>query len=166
MTRRLLAALLLLGACSQAHHSAPISLSPVQPMPPRSRWDSIVAVVLEYSVSRGLPHSWAERPLIVQVDSAFISSSSLPQSRSVSFVLLDSLGAQRVANQFGDFDALTVARFHMDGDTALASAVSRRVYRRRPERDGVMITSAACEFRLRRLAGAWQVDSVLGCAIT
>ena len=163
---RLLAGLMILGACSQAHHTAPISLSPVQPMPPRSRWDSVVAVVLEYSISRGLPHSWTERPLIVQADSAYMSPSSLPQSSSVRFVLLDSVGAQRAADRFGDFDALMVARFRMEGDTALASAVSRRIYQRRPERVGVMMAASACEFRLRRFEGAWRVDSVLGCVIT
>ena len=166
MHLRSLALLLVTWTCGRSPHTAPLTLAPAQPLPPRSSWDSVVAVVLQHAVTHGLPDYRPQRQILIQSDSAFISPSALPRIDSIDFVLLDNGQVQRAADELGDLDVLTVARFNLGGDTAMASAVSRRVWQQRPGRLGMMGSMSACEFRLRRLGGAWQVDSTIGCVIT
>jgi hypothetical protein len=85
---------------------------------------------------------------------------------SIEFVLLDSAQMQRAANELGDLNVLTVARFHLGADTAMVSAVSHWVRQQRRGRFGMMGAMSACEFRLRRLNNAWHIDSIMGCVIT
>ena len=166
MHPRSLALVLAMWTCSRAPHTPPLTLAPVQPLPPRSSWDSVVAVVLQHAVTHGLPDYRPQRRILIQSDSAFISPSALPRIDSIDFVLLDNGQAQQAANELGDLNVLTVARFTLGGDTAVVSAVSRWVWQQRTNRLGMMASMSACEFRLRRLGGAWQVDSTIGCAIT
>jgi len=163
---RLTLILVIVTACAHARHRAPTSLSSVAPTPPHTTWDSVIAVSLEYAVSRGIPEHWWSGLLIVQADSAFMSSSSLPHSSRVTFALLDSARVQQVANRFGDYDVLMVIRSHLESDTAVATIASRRVYQRRNDRFGQMNVASACELHLRRLEAGWQVDSVFICMIT
>ena len=166
MHLRPLALVLVTWACGRAPHMAPLALAPVQPLPPRSSWDSVVAVVLQHAVTHGLPDYRPQRKVLIQGDSAFISPSALPQIDSIDFVLLDKVQVQQAANELGHLNVLTVARFNLGDDTAMVSAVSRWVWQQRPGRLGMMASMSACEFRLRRLGGAWQVDSTIGCSIT
>src|SRR5512143_1384185 len=166
MHLRSLAMILVTWTCGRAPHTAHLTLAPVQPLPPRSSWDSVLAVVLQHVVTHGLPDYRPQRQILIQSDSAFISQSALPQIDSIDFVLLDNVQVQRAANELGDLNVLTVARFNLGGDTAMVSAVSRWVWQQRPGRLGPMASMSACEFRLRRLGGAWQVDSTIGCSIT
>ena len=166
MHLRSLSLVLVMWTCSRTPHTASLTLALVQPLPPRSSWDSVVAVVLQHAVTHGLPDYRPQRRTLIQSDSAFISPSALPRIDSIEFVLLDNVHVQLAANALGDLNVLTVARFNLGGDTAMVSAVSRWVWQQRPGRLGMMASMSACEFRLRRLGGAWQVDSTIGCAIT
>jgi hypothetical protein len=156
--------LLALGACTTPLRPTPVALTPVVPTPPQNTRDSVVAAVLHRAVVQGLPDFQAQRTVIIQNDSGVLSSSSLPWGDSVAFVLLDGAQVQNVANQLGHVNVLTVANPVISGDTARSGAGNRWVWRQ--ERMGRMISASGCAFRLRRLAGVWQVDSTLGCLIS
>jgi hypothetical protein len=111
----------------------------------------------------GLPMFSAAKTVIIQNDSGFVSSSSLPRMDSVGFVLLDSTQIRELADHLGDVNVLRVWRPLIGADTALSGASSHWVWGQDNQR---MMAMSACAFRLRRLSGAWQVDSTIGCVIT
>jgi len=156
--------MLLLAACTTAPHQTPAALVHVLPTPAQTTDDSVVAAVLHKVVVEGLPDWRPRRTVVIQSDSGFVSPSSLPRVDSVDFVLLRAAEIQQLANQLGSVNALSAGRPAIWGDTARSGASSRWVWRQ--ERVGRSIGMSACTFRLRRLNGAWQVDSTLGCVIT
>jgi hypothetical protein len=166
MHLRRLSLLLMMWTCGRTPHAPSLTLAPVQPLAARTTWDSVVAVVLQHAVVHGLPDFRPRRRVLIQGDSAFISLSSLPRMDSIEFVLLDRAQVQQAANELGDLNVLTVARFHLGGDTAKVSAVSHWVWQQRPGRLGMSSSVSACEYRLRRLDAAWQIDSTIGCVIS
>ncbi len=158
--------LVLVFACSQAPHAPPLTLTPAKPLAPRTTSDSIVAAVLHKAVVNGLPNFRPRRRVVIRTDSGFVSAFSLPPLDSVEFVLLDSAQTQQLADQSGDLNVLIVPRPAIWGDTAKASVMNRWVWQQRRDQVGIMVSTSACQWRLRRLSGAWQIDSTLGCLIT
>ena len=163
MSIRLGPLLLVLLACT-THGLAPVALTPLLPTPARSTADSVVAAVLKQVVVRGLPDFQAERTVVIQDDSGYLTSSSLPRVDSIVFVLLNSSRIQQLADQLGRVNVLSVGRPVIAGDTAQSGASNEWVLRREPV--GRMASISACTFRLRRVATEWQVDSTLGCLIS
>ena len=163
MSVRLGPLLLVLVTCATPR-PAPVALTPVSPTPARSTADSIVAAVLQWVVVHGLPDFQAARTVVIQDDSGYVSSSSLPRVDSIAFVLLNGSQIQPLADRLGRVNVLSVGRPVVADDTAQSGASNRWVLRR--ERIGRMASLSACTFRLRRVTAEWQVDSTLGCLIS
>ena len=155
---------LLLVSCARPTQPSTVELAPVLPTPAQSTWDSVVAAVLHRVVVHGLPDFSALRTVVIQNDSGFVSSSSLPRIDSVGFVLLGSAQVQELANRLGRVNVLMVGRPWIGEDTARSGASNRWI--RRPDGHSRVVSMSVCAYRLRRLEGAWQVDSTLGCLIT
>jgi hypothetical protein len=138
----------------------------VQPTTPQSVSDSVVAAVLYYVATRGLPdfHPIGIRTVVVQKDSDIVSAASIPSIDSVGFALLDSSEVQQLANRIGRVNVIGVGRPMVHDDTAHAGATSHVVWR--PERIGRIGGLSACMFRVRRTNARWQVDSTLMCIIS
>ena len=160
---------LLLGlalACTPTPYIRPLSLTSTVPLPPRTTNDSVISTVLERVALSGLPDWHPRRQIIIQNDSGVVSAFSLPQLDSVTFVVLTGAQIQQAANHDGHLNVLTVTRPTVNADTATASATSHWVWQQRPDRIGMMGSMSACGWRLRRLNGAWQIDSAFLCLIT
>ena len=155
---------LLLTACARPTQPNAVALVPVVPTPAQSTWDSVVAAVLYRAVVYGLPDFVARRTVVIQNDSGFMSSSSLPRVDSLGFVILDSAQVQDLANRLGRVNVLMLGKPLIGEDTARSGASNRWIWRR--DGQGRMTSMSVCAYRLRRLEGAWQVDSTLGCLIT
>jgi len=140
-------------------------MSVVEPTPARGVVDSVVSAVLSKVVAHSVT-SHSRHAVFIQDDSGLVSAASLPRLDSIDFVIVDSAGAQQLANERGDFTVLTVARPSVAGDTARSGFTSRGVMQQKRNRVGVMVDLTACAFRLRRENGRWQVDSTLGCVMT
>ncbi len=163
MTFRKLLALALFAACSPRYHR--FSLATIQPTEARTVSDSIVAMVLLGAVTPGgLRGLQTDQPVIVQMDSAFLSSSALPRTDSVQFAFVDSTQAEQLANERGRLTVVSIARPIISGDTARSAYTARTIRGR--EKVGGMAEWLTCFYRFRRIDGAWHVDSALGCVVT
>jgi hypothetical protein len=164
---RFLRALLVLAACSRQPQPAATGTPPLLPTEARSTSDSVVAAVLHTVVVHGLPIFHAgKRTVVIRDDSGFVSSSSLPRIDSVAFTVLDSAGIQDLANRVGQLNVVRIWRPVIGSDTARSGAYNRYVWGQAvPDGQRQMIISV-CSYRLRRISGVWQLDSILGCGVS
>ena len=161
---KLIALVLAVAACSRPGPQSPPELSPVLATTARNTSDSVVAAVLYRAVVQGLPDFSAGKTVVVQNDSGFVSSSSLPRVDSVHFLLFDSSQVQDLANRIGQVNVLKVWKPVIGVDTARSGASNHYVWRQDSIRR--IESFSVCAYRLRRISGAWQIDSTLGCIIT
>ena len=131
---------------------------------PVTTQDTVLRLVLEQAVSKGIP-DFTPRSEVILLAGPGVSARVLPKSDSVRFFVLEKSEIQSLANQTGDLVYLSVGVGSLQGDRARAGGGSH--FALGPHKEPmVLLAGGGCSWWLSRHTEGWVVDSLDACLIS
>jgi hypothetical protein len=138
-------------------------LEPVAPIPPQTRQDSLIALaiasVLDDPSMQPEPHR-----VIVQLDSGLTSPPTLPDHRSIQYLLLSHAEIETMGRHSGIVFYLRVEKVRVNDDSALVF-IGKEWLGRATQRDYEDFPTMTCRLVLRRGRYAWSTESQPVCLV-
>ena len=142
-------------------------LTPTPPEAPLSAKDSVLSLTLEHVVVHGLPDYQPRSRVVISRDRGFASARVLPRLPSITFYMIDSNQIQAFADRYGSLEYLLVGSATAQGDSATADIGYDFAVRRHPGRGPVALGGGGgCYWILRRHDHVWQIERLVGCAVS
>ena len=156
-------AAVLSSACTQTLTQALARLPSIEPSPPVTVEDTVIAAVL----LEALATQYAHGPrVIIANDLGRLTASALPPSDTLAFLLLNPEQIQELADEYGELSYLRILRWAVSDSVATLSIGVFGAFSR-ARTDGPMVDgSSSCEWRVARRSDQWRVQGTTMCVVS
>ncbi len=156
-------AALLSSACTQTLTHAIARLPSVQPAPPVTVGDTVIAAVLLEALTTQYGHG--PRVIIANAQEE-LSPTSLPPVDTLAFLLLSLDQIQQVADEYGDLSYLRILRWTLSDSVATVSVGVFGAFSRARTDGPIVDGPSSCEWRVARRGGQWRVQGTTMCVVS
>ena len=156
-------AALLSSACTQTLTQALARLPSVQPTSPITVGDTVIAAVLQQSLTTQYGHG---RRVIIANTREGLSPASLPSVDTLAFLFLNLDQIQRLADEYGDLSYLRILRWTVTDSVANVSIGVFGAFSRARTDGPIVDGPSSCEWRVARRRGQWRVQGTTMCVVS
>ncbi len=156
-------AALLASACTQTLTQALARLPSVEPSPPGTVEDTVIAAVLLEALRTQYAHG---RRVIIANDLEGLTPASLPSIDTLAFLLLNPDQIQQLADEYGDLSYLRILRWAASDSVATVSIGVFGMFSRARSDGPIVDGPTSCEWRVARRSDQWRVQGTTMCVVS